>query len=221
LRTEQTAVDITAGTLLLRDMDIDLQKWLEKFRMEWEDKPIEYLDQQENWKEDSDPLFSSISEVIQSRDYELTVAELQRISQWKLQSRRNDSNIRENSDEAVTQQFKSALTASTDGEAIDELTELSGIGVPMASTMLTVAKPSHYAIIDYRAFRGLVGAKPEIINPQQYADYAEFLEHFRTYLKNPEAYDFYMTYVREIADTEGLLARQVDMALWAFDKEMA
>jgi hypothetical protein len=113
------------------------------------------------------------------------------------------------------------MTASTDREAIDALTELSGVGVPMASTMLTVAKPSHYAIIDYRAFRGLAGAKPELVDSQQYADYAEFLEHFRTYLKNPEAYEFYMNHVREIADTENLSARHVDMALWAFDKEMA
>ena len=202
-------------------MDIDLQKWLEQFQIKWEDRPIEYLDESGNWQEDSDPLFGSISQAIQSRDFELSVAELQRISQWKLQSSRNNSNIKENSNGAVIQQFQSALTASTDREAIDALTELSGIGVPMASTMLTVAKPSHYAIIDYRAFRGLAGAKPEILDSRQYADYAEFLEHFRTYLKNPEAYEFYMNHVREIADAEGLSARQVDMALWAFDKEMA
>ncbi|MFC6861862.1 hypothetical protein ACFQGE_00115 [Halomicroarcula sp. GCM10025817] len=202
-------------------MNIDLQKWLKMFQREWEDKPIEYLDESGNWQEDFDPLFGSISDVIQSRDYELSVAELQRISQWKLQSSRNDSNIKENTDEAVTQQFQSAIAASTDRGAIDALTELSGIGVPMASTMLTVAKPSHYAIIDYRAFRGLAGANPEIVESPQYADYAEFLDHFRTYLKNPEAYEFYMDHVREIADSEDMLARQVDMALWAFDKEMA
>lgn len=202
-------------------MDIDLQKWLKKFQREWKDKPIEYLDESGNWQEDSDPLFGSISGAIQSRDYELSVAELQRISQWKLQSSRNDSNIKKNSNEEITQQFQSAITASTDREAIDALTELSGIGVPMASTMLTVAKPTHYAIIDYRAFRGLAGAKPEIVDSRQYADYAEFLKYFRTYLKNSEAYAFYMNHVREIADAEDLSARQVDMALWAFDKERA
>jgi hypothetical protein len=202
-------------------MDIDLQTWLKEFQREWEDKPIEYLDESESWREDSDPLFGSLSDAIQSREYELSVAELQRISRWKLQSSRNDSNIRENTDEIVTKQFRSAITAATDREAIDALTELSGIGVPMASTMLTVAKPSRFAIIDYRAFRGLVGAKPEIVDSGQYADYAEFLEHFRTYLKNPEAYEFYMKHVRSIAATADLSARQVDMALWAFDKEMA
>lgn len=201
-------------------MDTKLQKWLKKFQREWEDKPIGYLDESGNWKEDTDPLFGSISDVIQSRDYELSVAELQRISQWKLQSSRNDSNIKKNSEDAVTQRFRSAINGSTDREAIDILTELSGVGVPMASTMLTVAEPSQYAIIDYRAFRGLAGFKPEIVDSRRYADYAEFLEYFRTYLKNPEAYEFYMDHVREIAAAENLTPRQVDMALWAFDKEM-
>ena len=200
-------------------MDTDLQKWVKKFRREWDDKPIEYLDGSGDWTEDADPLFGSISEAIQSREFELSVAELQRISQWKLQSSRNDSNITQNTDEAVTRQFRSAITASTDREAVDLLTELSGVGVPMASTMLTVAEPSQYAIIDYRAFRALAGVKPEIVDSRQYAEYAEFLEFFRTYLKNPEAYEFYMNHVREIAAAETLSPRQVDMALWAFDKE--
>ena len=74
-------------------MDSDLQRWVRKFRNEWKDKPIEYLDNSGEWQEDRDPLFGSISNAIQSRDYELSVAELQRISQWKLQSGRNDSNM--------------------------------------------------------------------------------------------------------------------------------
>ncbi|MFP9191139.1 hypothetical protein ACLI4Q_05675 [Natrialbaceae archaeon A-CW1-1] len=202
-------------------MNADIQRWVKRFQEEWEDKPVEYLDEAGNWQKDSDPLFGSISNAIQSRDYELSVAELLRISRWKLQSGRNDSNIKANSSEAVTQQFRTALEAPTDTEAIEALTELSGVGVPMASTVLTVAKPSHYAIIDYRAFRGLAGAKPAIVDSQQYEEYAEFLEHFRTYLRSPTAYGYYMEQVREIAEAENLSARQVDMALWAFDKEKA
>ncbi len=202
-------------------MDGSIQNWVTKFREDWEDKPIEYLTESGDWKEDGDPLFGSISNAIQSRGYRLSVAELLRISQWKLQSGRNDSNIKTNSSEAVTQQLQTAIDSPTDADAIEALTELSGIGVPMASTVLTVAKPSHYAIIDYRAFRGLVGANPEIANPHEYGEYAEFLEHFRTYLKSSESYDYYMDHVRQIGDDEDLSAREVDMALWAFDKEMA
>lgn len=202
-------------------MEADIQRWVKQFQKDWEDKPVEYLDESGNWKEDSDPLFGSISSAIQARDHELSVEELLRISQWKLQSGRNDSNITKNSSKEVVDQFQIALEASTDSTAIDELIELNGVGVPMASTVLTMAKPSRYAIIDYRAFRGLVGVKPEIVDSQQYSACAEFLEHFRTYLTSSEAYEYYMNHVREIADGEDLSARQVDMALWAFDKEMA
>lgn len=202
-------------------MGTDIEKWINQFRENWEDKPIEYLDETGTWKRDSDPLFGSISSAIQSRDYELSVDELLRISQWKLQSTRNDSNIQKNSSAEVAQQLQIAQETSTDAEAIDALTELSGIGVPMASTVLTVAKPSEYAIIDYRAFRGLAGLNSDIVNVEEYAEYAEFLEHFRTYLKSPRSYEYYMRHVREIAQAEGVTAREVDMALWAFDNEKA
>lgn len=202
-------------------MNIDIREWVQRFQEKWEDKPIEYLDEEGNWQQDSDPLFGSISSAIQSRGYELSVAELLRISQWKLQGGRNDSNIESNSSEAVTRQLQTALDAPSDTEAVEALTELSGVGVPMASTILTVADPSQYAVIDYRAFRGIAGAKPDIIDSSQYAEYAEFIEHFRTYLRRPAAYGYYMDHVREIAEAEDLSARKVDMALWAFDKENA
>lgn len=130
-------------------MTTDIQEWMNRFQEDWKDKPIEYLDQDGNWKQDSDPLFSSISNAIQLRNYELSVDELLRISQWKLQSGRNDSNIKKNSSKEVAQQLQIAQEVSTDTEAIDALTELSGMGVPMASTVLTVSDPSEYAIIDY------------------------------------------------------------------------
>lgn len=87
--------------------------------------------------------------------------------------------------------------------------------------MLTVAKPTEYAIIDYRAFRGLAAVKPELVTPAEYTTYAEFLEHFRTYLTKAEAYEYYMTHVREIAEEREFSPREIDMALWAYDKAMA
>ena len=110
-----------------------------------------------------------------------------------------------------------AIEAADDIEAIESLTRLSGVGVPLASTVLTVSKPAEYAIIDYRAFRGLAAAKPEIATPEEYTIYAEYLEHFRTYLTKAEAYEYYMNHIREIADKSALSAREIDMALWAFD----
>jgi hypothetical protein len=82
-----------------------------------------------------------------------------------------------------------------------------------------VADPSRYAIIDYRAFRGLGAAKPEGANPNEYATDAEFSEHYRTYPTKPAAYEFSVEYVREIAGEADLSAREIDRALWALDKE--
>lgn len=201
-------------------MGIEILRWVAEFKEQWEDKPIEYLDESGRWRKDADPLFSSISAAIQSRG-EISVTELQKISQWKLQGKRNDSNIKQNETSMVERQSRIALQALDDMDAIESLTRLSGVGVPLASTVLTVAKPTEYAIIDYRAFRGLAAAKPKIATPEEYAPYAEFLEYFRTYLTKAEAYEYYMNHVREIAEETAFSVREIDMALWAFDKSKA
>lgn len=203
-------------------MEIDFPKWVDRFVDEWENKPIGYLDSSGEWREDEDPYFSSISEAIQARG-SISIDELRKISQGKLQGSRNDRNIDRNDPANVEIQTKAAFNAATDEEAVNILTQLSGVGVPLASTVLTVAYPDSYAIIDYRAFRGLAAAKPEIADPRSegYSVYADFLEHFRNYLTSAEAYGYYMDHIRKIAEDEEISAREVDMALWAFDKEMA
>ena len=201
-------------------MAIDFPKWVNEFEERWKDKPIEYLDESGRWGKDADPLFGSISAAIQSRE-EISVSELQKISQWKLQGKRNAANISKNEPSEVERQSRVALKASDDVEAIEKLTRLSGVGVPLASTVLTVGRPTEYAIIDYRAFRGLAAAKPEIATPEEYTTYAEFLEYFRTYLTKAESYEYYMGHVRELAVKKGLSPREIDMALWAFDKAKA
>lgn len=135
-----------------------------------------------------------------------------------MQGKRNDSKIKQNETSEVERRSRIALQASNDTEAIESLTPLSGVGVPVASTVLTVAKPTEFAIIDYRAFRGLAAAKPEIVSPEEYATYAEFLEHFRTYLRKAKTYEYYMTHLREIAEEQALSVREIDMALWIFYK---
>lgn len=202
-------------------MKVDLRKWQAEFEKLWDARPIEYLDRAGEWSHDADPLFGSISEAIQSRDYALTVGELRRISTWKLQSGRNDSNVEENTDEQISRRVRAAIDASSDKKAVDELLELSGVGVPMASTVLTMARPSEFAIIDYRAFRALAAAKSNLFELALYPVSAEFLEHFRTYLSKPDSYVFYMRHIRELADAEGLSPREVDIALWALDKQKA
>lgn len=84
-----------------------------------------------------------------------------------------------------------------------------------------MGRPTEYAIIDYRAFRGLATAKPEITTPEEYTTYAEFLEHFRTYLTKAETYEYYINHIQELVAESGLSPREIDMALWASDKAKA
>jgi hypothetical protein len=79
-------------------------------------------------------------------------------------------------------------------------------------------KPERHAVIDLRALRALPAAKPRLLEQDSYADFAEFLELFRTYGSDPNAYEFYVDHVRDLAERNDLSAREVDMALWEYDR---
>lgn len=79
-------------------------------------------------------------------------------------------------------------------------------------------EPANYAVVDYRAFRALGAAEPQLLDPQTYPDYADFMQSFQYYNSEQEAYGFYMDVVRDIAQREGRSTREVNMALWAFNK---
>lgn len=73
--------------------------------------------------------------------------------------------------------------------------------------------PSQYAVINFRVLRALGVVRPRLVDPQNYSEYAEFLDHFRGYGTRSETYTFYMDEVHQIANDEGLTPREVDMAL--------
>jgi endonuclease III len=62
---------------------------------------------------------------------------------------------RENSDEEIRDRTREALNADDLEEKIGALTVLSGVGVPVASSVLATVFPERYAVIDYRALRSL------------------------------------------------------------------
>jgi len=198
-------------------MSFDFSEWIEAYGKVAPDESIEYKDDSGAWCEETDYRLGSISSEFQRRGY-ISREELRKIGAWKAGGR-IDHHIRKNSVSSVKDQSELALQSSGDVEAVEELTKLTGVRVPMASTILTMAKPTEFAIIDYRALRALGAVKPELLDAQSYTDYSTFMECFR----NPtsEGYIFYMDIVREIAQQEGLSTREVDMALWAYDKSMA
>ena len=198
-------------------MTVDIGKWVREFEAEWATTPIEYLTPNGEWEKDGDARFGSISAAIQSRG-EISRAELLRIGRWKNRNRRNDSLIKRNDEESVTRHTRAALQAEDPAAAVETLSRLDGVRVPVASAILTVADPETYAVIDYRALRGLVSVRPDLAATDSYATFAEFLEHFRTYQKRPPTYAFYLNEVGAIAEERGFTPREVDMALWALDK---
>jgi hypothetical protein len=88
----------------------------------------------------------------------------------------------------------------------------------MASTILAMWKPDQHAVIDFRALRALPAANPTLLDQGDYEEFAEFLELFRTYDSDPYAYEFYIEQVRTLATQTDLLTREVDMALWEYDR---
>jgi hypothetical protein len=202
-------------------MNIRFDKLISEYEQGYKDKNNSVMYYCETTEyEDSSPRFETVSSVLSSRGY-IQIQELLEISRWKAESRRNDHYINENDPDDIEQYSREALAASTAKEAIDSLMKIRGVGVPVASSVLTIVYPSEYAIIDYRALRALGIAQPNLTNPENYSTYSTFLEHIQDYGQNKESYEFYMTHIREIASNHNLTPREVDMALWTYDKRTA
>lgn len=196
-------------------MSLNFSKWIDKYEDANPGESIEYRDGSGKWKEDKDYRFSSISSNFQRRGY-IHRDELRKIGEWK-SGGRIDHHLKNNNASYVEQRSAVAFRANSDLDKIKALMELKGVRAPVASAILTMHDPANYAVIDYRAFRSLGTAEPYLLDPQNYPNYAEFMEHFQDY-NSSEAYSFYMGVVRNIAQREGILPREVDMALWAFDE---
>lgn len=197
-------------------MPFDFSEWIEAYGKVAPDESIEYKDDSGTWREETDYRLGSISSEFQQRGY-ISREELRKIGKWKAGGR-IDHHLRKNSTSTVEEQSELAFRASGDEESIEELIELKGVSVPVASTILTMFDPSSFAVVDYRAFRALGAANPNLLDSMDYSRYVEFMNHFLNYGTNSAAYSFYMDEVRNIAQKEGLLPREVDMALWAYDK---
>ena len=197
-------------------MSFDFLKWINKYEAVAPDEKIEYQDSSGNLKEEKDPKLGSISQALQQRGY-LLREELRQIGRWKAGGR-IDHYLRKNNQTFVERRSKVAFQNAADEDKMSALTELMGVRIPVASTILTMAEPARYAVLDYRAFRALGAAIPQLLNPQNYDQYIEFMDSFQDYGTEPSACSFYLNHVRNIAQKEGITPREVDMALWAFDK---
>jgi hypothetical protein len=104
-----------------------------------------------------------------------------------------------NTAKAVAEATGNAFATGDEGRRMEALLELSGVGVPTASTLLFFAYPNAYPILDVRALESL-GARPRSQYPVSF-------------------WLAYLNACRDLAARHGVSLRTLDKALWQHSKE--
>jgi hypothetical protein len=128
-----------------------------------------------------------------------TRAEFVEVCAWK--TPRSRPRVATNSETAVIQVTRSALAATDEATRIAALLGLNGVGVPTASTLLYVAFPHDYPILDVRALESL-GVKARSTYPVSF-------------------WLAYLSACRQLAARYGVSLRTLDKALWQRSKELS
>jgi len=116
------------------------------------------------------------------------------IYRWK--SPRRMDLFRKNTDGEVSQALTDAIAAKTPREAIESLTRLQGVGVKMASAILTAMFPELYTVCDFRAAEAL-GVKDS---------------------GDVDFYTSYLEFCRKTSKEYGVSLRNFDRANWQWSK---
>src|SRR3989344_3882541 len=137
--------------------------------------------------------FEDISREIKESD-SLSYYYFLRIRNFKLQ------NSTPESEEHIQELTKKAFVlakADKIKEAINQLIELEGVAIPIASTILAMKYPDKFAIIDSRVIKKL--GRPEWL---------------KGYLNKPEIYENYLKVLRSMAKEKNMLLRELERSLF-------
>ena len=149
-----------------------------------------------------DYLFNDVSKNFQKHGY-LTPEEFFAIVIWK--SNRAKTNIRKGirkSGKTVRSITSKVYLAKEPEKKLNILVSISGIGIPLASAILTVCYPKEFTVVDYRACASLKDFGEEITGNPTSKDSSYF-----EYLKK----------CRKLAGKFKLSLRDFDRILWAKD----
>ena len=127
---------------------------------------------------------------------------LNAIVEWKMEGvhlTRVMSYLAQNSDVQIEAALRLAASTNSERSAIETLDKLHGIGVPVASAVMTAINPERYTIIDIYALRSLGVANGP----------ADNVDYYLAYLKK----------CRELAQQFKLSLRILDHALWQWGFE--
>jgi hypothetical protein len=129
---------------------------------------------------------------------EFSRANLSTIFEWKTKGR-GRVRLYRNTDEEIADILSLAISAKSDRAKIAVLCGLSGVGVPVASAILTAIDPAEYTIIDFRALEAGTDTADRSV-------------------------DFYVEYLgacRTLAEKYGISLRDLDRALWQWSAEQS
>ena len=136
----------------------------------------------------------------------LTEKDFDKVLLWKLggQYWRSHALRGANTDEIIRAVTGLALTITHPDKdyemelRVGVLCTLRGVGVPVASTVLSFAYPEEYAVIDFRSWRQVFPDKQPMFSIQGYKNY--------------------MREIRRLARKLGWTAQETDWAIWEHDK---
>lgn len=132
----------------------------------------------------------------------LTKKELLRMADWKfyrLWPSKHKKEIESNPDILIEKTTKRAIEEIDDKNKVEILDDLRGVGIPMASAILTVLNPNDYGVIDINAW------------------YALNSEEKRSFTS--EDFILFMKKIRENAKKQNLTARQTEIGLFKWGQE--
>ena len=172
-----------------------VRKTYGRFAMQFPPSELLTLAERYGYGQDDDAL--NAGKNIANDDH--SVANLKIIVEWK--SARIAGLIEKNSATDVAKSLRFATNKGTsERSAMDTLCRLKGVGIPVASAILTMVYPEKYTIIDFRALEAL-GIKR--------GDSEETLYYYVEYLET----------CRRIANDCKVDLRTLDRALWQWSKE--
>lgn len=145
-----------------------------------------------------DYLFKKIGPAGKKRGY-FTFEEFYKICMWKTRRQKNRYLKNTNRIEDIT---RNSFGEKDEQKKMEKLCELDGVSVPVASAILTIYDPASYGIIDIRCI--------EMLNILGYQ--IPKIPSVKTWLK-------FISVIREIAKSNAITPREVDMALFAMHQE--
>lgn len=174
-------------------------------------------------KVEKDEQFSSFSAEIQQRPRpHISRSELREIGEWKTGGLRIDHLLKDNyQTETVTRTARAFDAGLSDSERVKILKKLNGVSVPVASAILTIFDPDRFAVIDFRTLRAIARAEPMLADTTNYDEFAEYAYWLLEYKQAPDVYESYMEEIRNVSSGANQSPREVDMALWVYDRDNA